>query len=642
MTTTVFQRLGPYEIVAEIGRGGMAAVFLATDTRTNQRVALKLVPTGNDREARDILDAEHWGAKLQEQFSRISQYVPAVYEHGFASGYFYLAMEYLQGRNLSEIISDGPLSPERASRIAIQLCDFLEAAHGFETTIDGRQLRALLHGDLKPRNIRVIALDGADGAVGAEQIKILDFGIAKALSFSRKVTHNDFGSIAYLSPERLESGDIDQYSDFWAIGVLLYEMASGVAPFRALDTRRLEQRIRSRHVDQPLDSGCPAGLQAVVAKLLAPTPAERYDSAKAIRDDLQLAAAGQPTLAERQGWPAKVLDEAPTRRTHPPADDVEDVTRRTTPSASVAPLATAAPPVSAGGKWMRRVKVALLAIALLMVTNEIRVGMLANQVAATVAERELDDMQEAWNRYDALKGGGMRLAVTGLERTLVSHTTDLTDRVIANYRTPTPTVRETQWNLARESLDRAAAIAPRDRRLKAALRYCEGHLHRINGEAQKTRRKTVAAQQEFTEAVAAFREAAELRPNWADPFLGLSRVFIYGLEDVDRGADALKQAEKFGFTPGDRETLQLADGYRTRADALARTAKALAGMAQEQEYLTRALEAYSQSLKLYSTVATVPGVTRTIRIAERGQKLVEQRIAELAHPSAQPEASMSR
>src|SRR5215470_11796373 len=305
MTTTVFQRLGPYEIVEEIGRGGMAAVFLATDTRTDQRVALKLVPTGNDREARDILDAEHWGAKLQEQFSRISQYVPAVYEHGFAAGYFYLAMEYLQGRNLSEIISDGPLPPERASGIAIQLCDFLEAAHGFEATIDGRQLRALLHGDLKPRNIRVIPLkDDVDvGAERGDQIKILDFGIAKALSFSRKVTHNDFGSIAYLSPERLESGDIDQHSDFWALGVLLYEMLSGVAPFRALDTRRLEQRIRSRRVDQPLDAGGPAGLQAIVAKLLAPDAGHRYDSARAIREDLQQAAAGQPTRAEREGWP---------------------------------------------------------------------------------------------------------------------------------------------------------------------------------------------------------------------------------------------------------------------------------------------------------------------------------------------------
>src|SRR5207247_5228982 len=102
---------------------------------------------------------------------------------------------------LSEVITGGPLPPERAVGIAIQLCDFLEAAHGFEATIDGRNLRSLLHGDLKPRNIRVLTDD---------QIKILDFGIAKALSLSRKVTRNDFGSVASLSPERLESGAINR------------------------------------------------------------------------------------------------------------------------------------------------------------------------------------------------------------------------------------------------------------------------------------------------------------------------------------------------------------------------------------------------------------------------------------------------
>ena len=234
--TTVFQRVGPYEIDREIGRGGMASVFLATDSRTGRRVALKLVPTGTDREAHDILDAERWGAKLQEQFCKLSGHVPAVYEYDTDGQYFYIAMEYLEGRNLSEVITGGPLAPERAVRIAIQLCHFLEAAHAFEATIEGRPLRSLLHGDLKPRNIRV--LDG-------DQVKVLDFGIAKALSLSRKVTRNDFGSIAYLSPERLESGDMDAHADFWAVGVLLYEMVAGVQPFRAADTRRLEQLIRS-------------------------------------------------------------------------------------------------------------------------------------------------------------------------------------------------------------------------------------------------------------------------------------------------------------------------------------------------------------------------------------------------------------
>ena len=159
--TTVFQRVrvGPYEIVHEIGRGGMAVVFFATDSRDGRRVALKLVPTGTDRDAQEVLEAERWGAKLQEQFCRISQNVPVVYEHGTEGGYFYIAMEYLDGRNLSEIVAAGPLAPDRAVGIAIQLCHFLEAAHGFEATVDGRKLRSLLHGDLKPRNIRVLWAD---------------------------------------------------------------------------------------------------------------------------------------------------------------------------------------------------------------------------------------------------------------------------------------------------------------------------------------------------------------------------------------------------------------------------------------------------------------------------------------------------
>src|SRR5262245_21156496 len=141
----VFQHVGPYEIQQEIGRGGMATVFLATDTRSNKPVALKLVPAGTDREAQEILEAEHWGARLQAQFSLASRHVPAVYEHGTEGAYFYIAMEYLGGRNLSEVVSAGPLVPGRAVAIAIQLCEFLEAAHGFRTTIDGRDFRSLLH-----------------------------------------------------------------------------------------------------------------------------------------------------------------------------------------------------------------------------------------------------------------------------------------------------------------------------------------------------------------------------------------------------------------------------------------------------------------------------------------------------------------
>jgi tetratricopeptide (TPR) repeat protein len=267
--------------------------------------------------------------------------------------------------------------------------------------------------------------------------------------------------------------------------------------------------------------------------------------------------------------------------------------------------------------------------------NEIGVAARASRLAATVPTRELEGLGEVWDRYDALSRRSLGIGVIGLERALAEQTGVLGDRVIANYRTALPSVRETQWRLAREALARAVSVAP-TRRLKASLRYCDGHLHRIDGEARKARGKTVEAQQEFTDAVTAFREAAELRPNWPDPFLGLARTFIYGLEDVDRGADALTQAQRFGYTPGDRETTQLADGYRARGDTLARTARTLAGLAQEQEYLTRAAEAYRRALDLYAKVVSFADVARTMRLTQRALGQVEQRIALLSRPAVQP------
>ena len=205
-----------------------------------------------------------------------------------------------------------------------------------------------------------------------------------------------------------------------------------------------------------------------------------------------------------------------------------------------------------------------------------------------------------------------------------------------------PTVRETQWKMARDALARAASVTPATRRMRALLRYCEGHLHRINGEARKARRQTAEAQHEFTDAVTAFREAAELRPNWPDPFLGLMRTFIYGLEDVDRGADALQQAQRLGYTPGDRETVQLADGYLARGDTFARTARTLAGLAQEQEYLTRAAEAYRQAIERFSKVLGMGDAARSLRQAQRGLKQVEQRLANLSEPRPEPPPNAAR
>jgi hypothetical protein len=385
----------------------------------------------------------------------------------------------------------------------------------------------------------------------------------------------------------------------------------------------------------------------VISKLLAGRPEDRYPSAAAIREDLARVIAGQHTQAEQQGWPTRGPDEAPTQRTRPAARVDDEVTRRTrepkvaheTTVVQPGHLAGQTPPSSRPpGRPVSRRPVfltILLLMALATACNEIGVAARARRLAASVPTRELDGLGKVWDQRDALRRRSLGIGVIGLEQALAEQTGMLGDRVIANYRTALPSVRETQWRSAREALARAVSVVP-TRRLQASLRYCDGHLHRIDGEARKARGKTVEAQREFTEAVTAFREAAELRPNWPDPFLGLARTFIYGLEDVDRGADALAQAQRFGYTPGDRETTQLADGYRARADALARTARTLAGLAQEQDYLTRAAEAYRQALDLYGKVVSFADVARTMRLTQRALGQIEQRIAVLSAPAVQP------
>ena len=636
--TTVFRDIGAYQIVREIGHGGMATVFLAEDTREPRQVALKLVSIAADREAREILDAERWGTKLQARLADACGLVPRVYEEGDQPPYYFIAMEYVHGENLSDVIARGPVAPLEAVRIASELSRFLQTAHGFKTSIDGREFWSLVHGDLKPRNVR-LAETG--------EIKVLDFGIAKALSLSRKVTRNDFGSMPYLSPERLDSTEVNAYADLWALGVILYELLSGCAPFQAADTRRLEQQIRVGYACRPLPSDCPRPLQAIVGRLLAPAVADRYESAEAVRSDLELVREGKTPVAETQGFPERVQQDEATRRTIRPPDDDPERTRRTlepaeavaapaaspgasAPATASSSASTVTPPAPAGRTVRSHpVRALLLVAALFLALNEIAVGFQAGRVAASAATRDLDSMDDAWSQYDALsRRSYLRFGIVQLEQTMASRAAALAERVIANYRSPDPTVRARQWKEARQNLERALVLRPRDRSLKAALRYCEGHLHRIDGEADETRHQTPAARQQFTEAVAAFREAAELRRGWPDPFLGLARVFIYGLDDIDRAADALKEAQSLGYTPGDRETAQLADGYRARGDRFWRTARQLAGLPQEPDYLQRAEDAYKQARDLYGRIPAYPGAAINLRRTSHAVDEIDRRLAD--------------
>jgi serine/threonine protein kinase len=322
--TTVYQQIGKFEILRKLGRGGMADVYLALDRETNRQVALKVLEIGTDQDALDTLAAERHGAILQARLCGIDPHVATVHEYGETERFFFIAMEHVEGDDLSTLLQRGPLAPDRAIEIAIEVCSLLVTAHGLLLTVEGEPHQGVIHGDLKPKNIR-IAPDG--------RVKVLDFGIAKALSLTRKLTRNDFGSVAYASPERLESGEVDIHSDLWSVGVVLYEALTGRQPYREVNTRRLEEVIRSRRAPPSLPATCSPALQRVVARALTPDFARRYPTAMDFKADLVALRENRPTIADLQ--PA-VHDPDATRRTAivPPLPKLPtdvDATRRTMP-----------------------------------------------------------------------------------------------------------------------------------------------------------------------------------------------------------------------------------------------------------------------------------------------------------------------
>jgi tetratricopeptide (TPR) repeat protein len=280
-------------------------------------------------------------------------------------------------------------------------------------------------------------------------------------------------------------------------------------------------------------------------------------------------------------------------------------------------------------KFQRFLRVALVVLVAMALMNEVSVGRAARRVAATVPTRELDAMGPAWAQYHELAQGGLGLGTSRLRRVLTQRTTTLTDRVIATYREGLKVVWEPQWQEARDALARSAAANPDSQGVNAALRYTEGHLFRISGDAKKAQGDVEAARREYADAITAFREAAQLRPSWPDPFIGLSRTFIAGLGDVDRGADALAQARRLGYMPGERETAQLAGGYMDRGDSLWQSARDLRGMPQERDYLARASSAYQQALDLYTGSPAFSGVPGGVRRTQAGLQRVKGRLGEL-------------
>jgi eukaryotic-like serine/threonine-protein kinase len=292
-------RIGRYEIVRRLGKS-MTDVYLANDIIEGRKVALKLVRTGGDSINRMIVEAERRGAAIQKELEALDPRVVKIYDYGEQEGYFYVAMQYVEGRNLAELLqAERAVDPVRAATIAIELCEQLAKFHSAQA--------AVVHGDVKPANIHIGPHD---------TVRLLDFGIAKTLRADHDSTAHDFGSPGYCSPERLERSEVDQQSDLWAVGATLYEMLSGAPPFQADNTRKLEAVIRSKRPPRALPPSVPRALRMVVAKALAPDAARRYRSAAAFEQDLHAYLERRPTVAENERRAGATIEAVLRKATH--------------------------------------------------------------------------------------------------------------------------------------------------------------------------------------------------------------------------------------------------------------------------------------------------------------------------------------
>src|SRR3954463_13091481 len=307
------QQVGRFELRDFLGRGAIGDVYLAWDPEAQREVALKVVRA--NRADPEMLQAEKNGVALQRQLSSVAPQVAAVYEWGEDGPFFWVAMEYVAGDDLSQRLPRGPLPEDRAASIACQLCDMLEICHNFSAEVGGRKVYGIIHGDIKPENIRL-----QDG----DRVRVLDFGIAKHLSQTRKFTVNLFGSLPYTPPERLDRGGVDRHSDLWAVGVVLYICVAGYSPFDGEEPEEVEGKIRSGKPPAPLPPDVSPALRRIIERSLDFNVSRRYATAAEMCADLAAWSEGKPLPSEavpREHSQHAREDLSATRRTRMPLDD---------------------------------------------------------------------------------------------------------------------------------------------------------------------------------------------------------------------------------------------------------------------------------------------------------------------------------
>jgi eukaryotic-like serine/threonine-protein kinase len=277
--------LGDYELLEEIARGGMGVVFRARQKSLGRIVALKLVMGGPVASAAAL---QRFQAEAQTAASLQHPNIVAIHEVGEHEGQAYFSMEYIEGRDLSQVLRGGPLPPRQAAGYVKAIAEAIEYAHQ----------RGIRHRDLKPSNVLIDPFD---------RPRITDFGLAKRLSGDSELTVSGqvLGSPNFMAPEQAQGAHAKSgpWSDVYSIGALLYHLITGRPPFQAATLTEVLRQVVANAPAAPrlLNANLPTDIETICLKCLEKEPGRRYPTAQALADELGRFLAGQTILARPIG-----------------------------------------------------------------------------------------------------------------------------------------------------------------------------------------------------------------------------------------------------------------------------------------------------------------------------------------------------